>query len=985
MNSLTSKFESPQLRQCGRTIALGYRAWGLAAAALALFALAPLSPAAAQQTGSITGRVTEATSGAPLGEVQVYVPGTGIGGLSRANGQFLLLNIPAGTYELRAERIGLEVATQQVTVGAGETVSVEFRMASQALGLDELVVTGAAGAARRREIGNSISQIDASELAARSPDIQEMLRGAAPGLNLSASGGQSGMAQAVRLRGISSVSMSNTPIIYVDGVRIRSQATPRANALDFRSQRGDNVMLSPFAQINPNDIERIEVIKGSAATTLYGTEASAGVIQIFTKSGTSGAPIWSVETSHGAVWSRKFGKDIDISGTPECEQTGDCNFEYFRWRPYIKTGYNPSGTLSVRGGTEQLQYFVSGGYEGSEGILENEYGDKWLTRANFTFSPAPDLQMNVNTSYTHSWQQHVSVSHSQGYGHNVVRGLANFFADNDPDVINQILEYDLQSWVDRLTTGVTVSYSPLANLTNRLTLGYDFIQKDTRNLRPFGWVLKPLGALLTHNWQDKTLTFDYVGTYSFGITDDVRSSFSWGGQAVGQDEYTLEGYGENFPGATEPTVSSAAIRQSVESRQKVWNAGFFFQNLFDFSNRYFITVGTRIDGNSAFGEGFGLQVYPKVSASWVLSDESFWDPSWGAIKLRAAYGQSGRAPGAFDAVRTWSSEDGSFNGQPAFVPQNQGNPNLGPEVTAEVEGGFDASWLDDRLRVDFTYYNSTTRDALLQVSGVPSEGFTGSQLENVGEFRNTGIEIALSASPVASPSWGWDVGVNLSTNHSEVLDLGGRESVGNNAILGEPLAVLRGRYVSNPDAIADPVIEQQHVYGPANPTLNVAPSTRLRLPGGVSVAVAGEYKAGHYYRDGNIEPGAVQRSATVPSCWPYYANPGTDNELISTDQIPALWRARCTPSLVNSDYSIYEADFFRLRTVSASIPVNFLLGNRFDDAMLTLSLNNSWTWKAMPILDPEIGQNGAPEELGISAGPTLPPPVQFIASLRIQF
>jgi outer membrane receptor protein involved in Fe transport len=872
-----------------------------------------------------------------------------------------------------------------VTVAAGQTTQVDFRLTSQALGLDEIVVTGAAGAARRREIGNTISQISPAQMTARTNDIQEILRGAAPGLNLSGSGGQSGMAQAVRLRGVSSVSMSNTPIIYVDGVRIRSEATPRANAFDFRSQRGDNVMISPFAQINPNDIDRIEIIKGSAATTLYGTEASAGVIQIFTKSGSAGAPVWTAETSQGAVWSRKFAPSIDINGTLECQQTGDCNLEYFRWRPYIKTGYNPSYNLSVRGGTETLQYFVSGGYVQGEGILENEYEDKWLTRANFTFSPASDLQLEVNTAYTHSWQQHVSVSHSQGYGHNVVRGVANFFADNRPEIINQVLDYDLQSWLDRLTTGFTMSYSPIANLTNRVTLGYDFIQKDTRNLRPYGWVLKPRGALLTHNWQDKTLTFDYVGTYSFGLASGIRSSFSWGGQAVGRDEYTLEGYGEDFPGATEPTISSAANRQSLESRAKVWNAGFFFQNVFDFSNRYFVTLGMRVDGNSAFGEGFGLQVYPKISGSWVLSDESFWDQGWGSIKLRAAYGQSGRAPGAFDAVRTWSAEAGSFLGQPAFVPQNSGNADLGPEVTAEIEGGFDAAWWDDRLRLDFTYYRSTTTDALLAVSGVPSEGFTGSQLENVGEFLNSGVEVALNVAPIVSEDWGWDIALNLSTNNSEVKDLGGAQSVGSSAILGEPIAVLRGRYVSNADAIADPVIEQNHIYGPSQPTLIIAPSTSIRMPFGVTLSVAGEYKGGHYYRDSNVEPGAVQRSATVPSCWPYYANPGTDNALVSADQIPAIWRARCTPRLVNSDYFIYEADFFRLRSVSASIPVDFLFPSRVDNAMLTLSLNNSYTWKSMPILDPELGQNGAPEALSVEAGPTLPPPIQFLASLRIQF
>src|SRR5690606_15888985 len=247
--------------------------------------------------------------------------------------------------------------------------------------------------------------------------------------------------------------------------------------------------------------------------------------------------------------------------------------------------------------------------------------------------------------------------------------------------------------------------------TNRFTVGYDFTQQEGRNLRNFGFEQYPQGSLTTDMFQSRLLTFDYVGTYSFGITDAIRSNFSWGGQAVGDDERRLQAYGEDFPGAAVPTISSAAMTFAQESREKVWNAGFFFQNVFDISNKYFITAGVRVDGNSAFGSGFGLQVYPKVSGSWVVSDEDFWGEGLGSLKLRAAYGQSGRAPGAFDAIRTW--EGVGFAGIPAFVPDNLGNPDLGPEVTAEWEFGLDGAWFQDRLSVVFTYYNQKTNDALM--------------------------------------------------------------------------------------------------------------------------------------------------------------------------------------------------------------------------------------------------------------------------------
>src|SRR5688500_18106557 len=174
-------------------------------------------PAAAQEPGRITGQVTDGQSGQPLSEVQVFIPGTGIGTLTRANGRFIILNVAPGTHELRAERIGMSAANQTVTVVAGQAVDVNFTMSTQALGLDEIVVTGTAGAARRREIGNTIAQVRIADVVGKTGDLSDMLRGAAPGLNISSSAGDMGQASAIRLRGVNSVSMSNTPIIYIDG------------------------------------------------------------------------------------------------------------------------------------------------------------------------------------------------------------------------------------------------------------------------------------------------------------------------------------------------------------------------------------------------------------------------------------------------------------------------------------------------------------------------------------------------------------------------------------------------------------------------------------------------------------------------------------------------------------------------------------------------------------------------------------------------
>ncbi len=938
--------------------------------------LLPAASLAAQENGRITGVVTESGSGGPVSEAQVYLPGRALGVLSRANGRYLVVNVPPGTYTVRAERIGLGSTEREVTVGPGETVVADFVLEELALGLDEIVVTGTAGAARRREIGNSIAQINVAELPDKPVQMVDLLQGAAPGLDLSATGGELGVAPAIRLRGNSSVSMSNNPIIYIDGVRMRSEPLAHVAAPDNRGIRGSNTSKTPLNSINPNDIERIEIIKGSAATTLYGTEASAGVIQIFTKRGSVGAPQWTLESQQGAVWSRKFGNYPDSP------------FPYLRMEPFVKTGHNQYYAASVRGGLDDLQYFVSGAFSDQEGYLPNEYSDEWVARGNFTFAPLPDFQIQWNTAYSSEAAQQLSQSNAQGLGHNVYRGKANYFTDDSPDVIKaSVLDFDIRHTIDRFTTGGTFTYTPMADLTNRFTIGYDWLQQDSRNLRPFGFRFRPRGALLNHHWQNRLVTFDYVGTYSFDLMDELRANFSWGGQAVGDEEHTVEAWGEGFPGAEEPTVNSAAATQGFEQRQKVWNAGFFLQNVFDVRDKYFVTAGVRVDGNSAFGEGFGLQVYPKISGSWVLSDEEFWDPALGSLKLRAAWGRSGRAPGAFDAVRTWDAV--GLNDLPAFVPQNVGNPDLGPEVTTETELGFDASFVDDRVAVDFTYYRQRTTDALFAVLQIPSNGFQSSQLENIGELENEGFEVSIDATPYRSADYEWSLGVNASTNNSEVLDLGGAQpfqaSQGTWIIEGQPVPVVRDDYVANPDEIADPVRKRDHVYGPNFPTHNVGPRTSVRLPGGIFLSAAGEFKGGHYLRDSNVHPGGVSRGGKMPLCWPYYADKENNTNIELRSDTPALWRARCTPSLIDSGYLTWDADFFRLRSLSAQVPVDFAFPDRIGSALLTLALNNSYTWKRMPYLDPEMRGNQGGNDLAQAIAARNPTPISFRASLRIQF
>ena len=959
---------------------------------------------AAQDSGRISGTITDASSGAPVAEAQVFIPGTGLGGLTRTNGAFLILGVPAGQHEVRAERIGLSPVSQTVTVRAGQTVQADFRMSTQALGLDEIVVTGTAGAARRREVGSSINQINTAELPERAVQTTSILQASAPGIEVTG-GGSAGQGSKIRLRGVNSINMNSDPIIYVDGVRMMSGAFAQVGSKDA-PQRGANVTQSPLDMINPNDIERVEVIKGSAATTLYGTEASAGVIQIFTKKGSQGAPVWTVETQQGTMWSQRFGYG-DVKN-----KYGDSS-KYLYMEPWICTGFLKCGSdspdsfdyqplawtqvysASVRGGAQNLQYFSSGEYLGEHGNTQNDYIDRWSTRGNFTYSPATQLQLQWNTAYVNMAQTNSPQgNNAEGLELNVFRQNQNYFANANPELIEIMMSQTISAGTERFTSGGTATFSPLNNLTNRLTIGYDFSNQETRLIRPVGFPSQPQGTVLNSTFQKRILTFDYVGSFGFNITEAVKSSFSWGGQAVGDQDRRIEGYGLNFPGAAEPTVSSAATVQGYERRSKIWNAGFFLQNIFDISNKYFVTVGMRMDGNSAFGSGFGLQMYPKVSASWVASDEEFWGDSWGTLKVRAAFGRSGRAPGAFDAVRTWSNQP--LKGQVAFAPENVGNADLGPEVTSEFEGGFDAAWLDDRLRATFTYYDQTTDDALLSVQQMPSLGFTNAQLENVGSISNKGMEIGLDGSILRQANWGWDLGVNVGLNESKVLEYPGRPQD-----VGRPVRYTLQVLVRNPDAVPTvhgaipnctansaagvPCLERDVFRGPDLPTKNINAYTTLRLPFGISMSTRGEYRAGHFF---NLNlPIAIPRSVRSPLCMPYYV----DAETVTLKQgTSALWQARCTPT-INQGYSI-DADYFKLRSITMSLPVGFAFPDRYENANLTLSMGNVWTWSRESPWGTyafenfgNAGVNTETASLGISGNERIPAPTTLRASLRVTF
>jgi len=924
----------------------------------------------AQADAAVRGQVTDVQTARPLQGAHVRVEGTNLGALTDAAGRYTIQGVPAGDAELRVRLIGYAESGRTVSVAAGPAVVADFALAEEALALDGIVVTGTPGQARRREVGNSIAQLEVSQIAEPVASVDQLLQGRTTSMSVTPGGASFGGGAAIRLRGNVSLSMSNQPLIFVDGVRQSAESYPlNASAASF-PHYGPGTVMSPLNDINPADIERIEIVKGAAATTLYGSEASAGVIQIFTKKGAAGKPTWTFQTDHGLDWVQPFGSE---------------QRPYINLDPWLKTAYGTKNDLSVSGGLGELRYFVSGGWETGDGVLPNDHEDRLGLRVNFDLQAREDLALQVNTSYNdHALSITQTGNSGMGLPLNAFRQPNNSFGSDDPEVLSSLLDADIEQANRRFTAGFTGTWTPFEAVTQKVTFGLDRISTRGAQLRPLGFPLDSRGAISDIRWESSTVTADYSGSLRWLDLDAFSSSLSWGAQSIATEESKVDAYGTGFPGPGNHTLSSTAQRFLFGSESRVVTAGLFVQNMVGFRDRLFVTLGARVDGSSTFGEELGLQVYPKASASYVVSDEPFWRDAWGEVKLRAAFGYAGRAPGAFDAVRTWDPL--SFGGASAFEPGNVGNPNLGPEKTREVEVGLDGSWLQGRLSAEVTYYDQVTTDALFAVDQIPSLGFVGSQLENVGELTNRGLEVAVDADLYQSRSFGWAVGGSVATNRSEVVEVGSATSY--TIQEGQPAPVVRGTLIRNADEYADPILELDHFFGPNVPTLQLGVHTDLDLPYGIRLSARGEYQGGHYISDGASQA-MVDRGAGAAGCddayelVPFTAYRGNPD----VAGLTALQRARCYRENQRSGMWIYPADFFKVREITLSAPVQaFIPGTR--SATLSFSLRNALRWTNEDFLsfDPEmVASRETTRALTSGITEHAPAPARFVASLRVVF
>ena len=983
--------------------------WSLSrlAVAAAVLCTTLATPALAQTTGTIRGRVVESGSQRPLAEAQIGVAGTQLGAATGANGEFTLANVPAGTRSVTVRRIGYSPATRTVEVTAGATTQLDVALAVSATQLDQVVVTGTAAPTSRRALGNAVTQLDAERLTEVSTvtNVSDLLQSKTPGVTLIPGSGTAGTSADIRIRGTSSLSVSNRPIFFIDGVRFYDGSAGNFGPSNAGVNGTFSQGVTPLDFINPEDIQSIEVIKGPAAATLYGADAAGGVIQIITKKGTRGSQgvQWSATYEQGATdWALDIpdnyttctqaridervatGVNAGQPAWPGCQ--GLSAGAVIRGNPLrddpqaLRSGAYTNGNLSARGGGERFGFFVSGDFNKDEGVFYNNFVERGAARANFDYQVSDKLDLAVNASYT-KIRQRLPLSDDAGGGViiSATRGQPGSIANggrgwrlNAPEVSNA---YNNRLDGDRYLTGVTVNYRPLTWFTNRFTTGLDFNSPLATIYYAPGSGDFPTGFLAQRTPQTRLFTFDYAGSLTNELPWDLTSTLTFGAQGTRIRTRTLFAQGSGFASPDFRLIQNATAVSATSAFSEQASLGYYVQEQIGFANRLFVTGALRADDNSAFGRDFDRVFYPKASLSYVISEEpalaSFFDRIRSDdVRLRVAYGEAGRAPGPYDAIRTFNTTrvvNGDNSIATGLVTAAPGNENLQAERGVEVEYGLDATFLDGRLGLEFTAYDKKTRDALVSLGNAPSTGFTGLRYINFGQISNSGIEVGLNGRPIERENFVWESSATYSTNKNRLdrltVDVDQVIVFNPYAPTTTPLQIIREGYpiggfwgndvLRNEDGSYQTTAGGALQYGPNEyvgpslPTYEGAFSTTFTLFENFRVYALIDFKGGNYtfnQRERNRNQAANRNSLRFndPS------NPLTalDSAYISGNATRP-W--------------IQPADFVKLRDLSVSYTLPTELATRAgaQNVMVTLAGHNlGFISKRYPGIDPEVNFAG---------------------------
>ena len=967
------------------------RLFAPAVAALALAA----SPAVAQQaTGTVTGTVTDSASSRPVSDAQVVITGTQLGARTDADGHYRIGAAPAGAQSVRVIRIGYQSAARPVAVPAGGSVTIDFRLAIAPTLLAQVTINAAGTAETRRENGASVDHVknDSIEKAAV-PNMSELIAGRSAGVSVQQSSGTTGTGARIRIRGANSVSLSNEPLLVIDGVRIDNEV--ESNSIGVGGQSPSRIN-----DINPEDIESFDVIKGPAASALYGTAAANGVIQITTKHGTAGKPKWNVFGELGSVvenndYPPNYGGWTtpglyDLPGLPSqagvASPTCTLYFDYLGYctvdslsafnpimsgHPF-RTGRRQKVGASVSGGNQVATYFLSGQDDKEAGVYHTSNLDRLNLRANIFAKPTSKLDIDVKTNFLRNNLQ-LPQNDNNYYGV-IAAGLTGWQNPGltqgyNPIPPSQFENIDTRQRLDRFIGSAVANWRPLGWLSGNGTLGIDVGNRfDAETLQPNKVFFSDasLGYRQSNRTETVNITSNYTLTGKYAPTDELQTTTSVGYQYVQNQLQATYGFGNTLvagSGTLNGVTDNRAVGEGYIDNK---TAGGFVSEQVAWRDKLFVTGTVRGDKNSAFGANFKFITYPAISASYVAYEGG---SRLSQLRIRSAYGVSGLRPGILDASQYFIPVTARVNGAsaPAITIGNLQNPNLKPERTGEYEAGFDATIYNDLANFQFTYYNKQSRDALISVPLAPSLGGPGSIFKNIGSTSNSGLELTINTTPLRSENATLGLTFTGSTNRNRLKSLGGQPSfaIGSlnssqRMVEGYPLGGYWGTTVTRATPDADGRLNPDSVIFSTDTAdlrfLGSPIPTRLgSLSGDLNLFKIFRITTLFDYHGGNKLFNATEQFRClgfVLTC-----------RGLNDQSAPLKERANAFATATDGSFYggyIEDASFVKWRELAITVntPARLAASLRASSASITLAGRNLHTWTKYSGLDPEVNFDG---------------------------
>jgi TonB-linked SusC/RagA family outer membrane protein len=804
------------------------------AAVLAAVAWPPLARAQTQPI-TVSGTVSNET-GQPLPGVSVALVGLGLGAMTADDGRYTF-TVPAARASgqaatLEARRLGYRPVQFQVTLAPGTTIQHDFQLAANPLQLGEVVVTGAGTATQAERIGTVRTPVDSAAVQrSNETNVVQALAAKAPGVVVTSQSGSPGSSSSIRIRGLNTIQGTGQPLFVVDGTPIDN------TTLATGANTGSTDTPNRAADINPADIESIEILKSGAAAAIYGARASQGVVLITTKSGRpAGGLQWSFKSTsrldklyRSEPLQREYGQGTGGEGVT-CSKP-DCSLTSTSWGPKLaagtptwdhstdlfENGATFDNTLAVSGGSDRTTFYLSGGASNQNGpvVGNNDQYDRYSIRLKASQYLPGGFRLDGNIAYVDDRGQFVQKgSNVSGVSLGSWRtppefnnneyldpttGLHRSYRFPQPSTgsLNTSRGYDNPLFaiksqdntqdVGRSFGNIGVSYDPKDWVSVRLTVGADYVSDERLETLPKTSSSFPTGQVIRANFINYQLDNNLTATFTKSFKQDFESRLVLGGNLSSRNFRQNLVIGQDLIAPQPFMLTNTTTRTPTDSTVLVRGESVFAQAQQEFWRQLYLTATIRNDGFSTFGSSDRRHWFPAATLAWNFTNYTTLGGFLQEGRLRAAYGETGTEPGVYLTngyysagffTSTWGDQLlASQAGQGGlFTASRKPQNNLKPEVQKEFETGFDLGFFNGRGDASFTYYDRKADDVIFDLPLPASTGFSV-QASNAGVIRNTGIEASLNLRPIRGRDWDWDVGFQYAHNRNKVLDLRGTEAV----------------------------------------------------------------------------------------------------------------------------------------------------------------------------------------------------------------